>query len=141
MKNSEKPWNLCISREYKQIHVTWMCLYFPFMYRFLRFFWVFHFLFQEAVEADGPEACILKMCWTGNLYNWPDNEDQCWQDVNDIIFDMPQPVMDNIDYLTFHEKSLKEAEKKSMQWEFVTFVHFKWFRICFCSLWKYHFQK
>ena len=50
------------------------------------------------------------MCQTGNLYNWPDDEDQSWQDVNDIICDMPQPMMNNRGHLTFPEKSLKDAE-------------------------------
>ena len=34
---------------------------------------------------------------------------------------MPQPLMNNRGYLTFPEKSLKEAEEKSMGQEFVTF--------------------
>ena len=65
------------------------------------------------------------MYQTGNLYNCPDDEDQSWQDVNDIICDMPQPMMNNRGHFSFPEKSLKEAEKKSMEREFVTCVHFK----------------
>ena len=65
------------------------------------------------------------MCWTGNFYNWPDDENQSWQDVNDIICDMPQPTMNNRGHLIFPEKLLKEAEEKSMEREFVTHVHFK----------------
>ena len=55
------------------------------------------------------------MCWTGNLYSRPDDEDQSWQDVSDIICYMAQPMMTNRGHLTFPEKSLKEGEKKSME--------------------------
>ena len=63
------------------------------------------------------------MCQTGNLYDWPDDEDQSWQDVNDIICDMPQPMMSNRGHLTFPENLIKKAEEKSMEQEFVTCVH------------------
>ena len=60
-------------------------------------------------------AYLQYMCWMGNLYNWPDNEDQSWQNVNDIICDMPQPMMNKRGHLTFPEMSLKEAEEKSRE--------------------------
>ena len=75
------------------------------------------------VGVDGREACLQYMCQTGNLYDWPDDEDQSWQDVNDIICDMPQPIMSNRGHLTFPENLVKKAEEKSMEQEFVTCVH------------------
>ena len=65
------------------------------------------------------------MCPSGNLYNWLYDEDQSWQDVNDIICEMPQPVMSNRGHLTFPKKSLKKVEEKSMDQESVIFINFE----------------
>ena len=61
--------------------------------------------------------------------------------VYDTICDMPQPTMNNRSHLTFPEKLLKEAEEKSMELEFVTCVHFKWFRNCFLLFMEASYSK
>ena len=76
------------------------------------------------------------MCPAVNFCNWLYDEDQSWQDVNDIICDMPQPMMSNRGHLTFPKKSFKKAEEKSMDQESVTFVHFK---ACVCYCLKIHY--
>ena len=62
----------------------------------------------------------------GALYHWPDEDDQFWQELKDIICDMPHPHLNNCrGQLVFPEESLENAKKIVLEWEFVRCVHFK----------------
>ena len=80
---------------------------------------------MQVTEIDGKEAFLQHMVRNGNFSSWPVLDDLSWQDINNIVCTMPQPIMDNRGHLQFPETSMTEDESEVMKQLHVACIHFK----------------
>ena len=63
---------------------------------------------------------------SGNLYDWPSDEDHSWQPIDDSIYTIPTPdVVNNRGQLTFPANSLEEARNLALNMTEITINYLK----------------